>query len=257
MITEDQVVAMFAKANPVPSLDLLDPVEPLDPGHLEDRFERSRGMTELKTEKEQVSPRRAPWLVPALVTLAIVTAIVLFMASRGPQIATTPVDQATAFWVAVVDGDRDTAVSHLDPAVVESREASPWGRAFTLESQFAWYDVVGWQWTLDDCIETSEGAVECSVSARNAWTDALGEGPVMGTYVMEIGEEGITAMTDKFDGFGQQWSEVSFEPFAIWVEANHPADAMIMFDFEADVNPEILDLYEINTERFVQAKTEG
>ena len=32
---------------------------------------------------------------------------------------------------------------------------------------------------------------------------------------------------------------------------------MIMFDFEVDVNPEILDLYEINTERFVEANPEG
>ena len=31
MITDDQVVAMFAKANPVPSLDLLDPIEPVAP----------------------------------------------------------------------------------------------------------------------------------------------------------------------------------------------------------------------------------
>lgn len=257
MITEDQVVAMFAKANPVPSLDLLDPIEPVDPGHLEDRSERSWDMTELKTEKQQVSPRRPPWLVPALATLAIVTAIVLFMASRGPQIAATPIDQATAFWVAVVDGDRDTAVSHLDPAVVESREASPWGRAFTLEDQFAWYDVVGWQWALDHCIETREGAVECSVSARNAWTDALGEEPVTGTYIMEIGENGITAMVDKDEGFGRQWSEVSFGVFADWVERNNPRDAAIMFDFDVDVSPEILELYETNTERFVDAQTGG
>ena len=240
MITEDHVVAMFAKANPVPSLDLLDPIGPVNPGHLKDRSERSLDMTEMKTEKQQVSPRRPP-----------------FMASRGPQIAATPIDQATAFWVAVVDGDRDTAVSHLDPAVVESREASPWGRAFTLEDQFAWYDVVGWQWALDDCIETREGAVECSVSARNSWTDALGEEPVTGTYVMEIGENGITAMVDKDEGFGRQWSEVSFEVFADWVERHNPRDAAIMFDFDVDVSPEILELYETNTERFVDAQTGG
>jgi len=58
VITDDQVAAMFAKANPVPSLDLLDPVEPLDPGHLEDRSERSRDMTDIETIQPKKEERR-------------------------------------------------------------------------------------------------------------------------------------------------------------------------------------------------------
>ncbi len=49
MTFEDQVVALFAKANPVPSLDLLDVVEPLDMGHLADLPERSSAVTEAST----------------------------------------------------------------------------------------------------------------------------------------------------------------------------------------------------------------
>ena len=30
MITEEQVIALFVNANPVPSIDLLDPIGPLD-----------------------------------------------------------------------------------------------------------------------------------------------------------------------------------------------------------------------------------
>lgn len=256
MITEDKVVAMFAKANPVPSLDLLDPVERMDPGHLEDRSERSRAMTELKTteEHETAQPRRPRWLVPALVTVVIAVAIGMFMTSRGPQIATSPVDRATAFWVAVADGDREAAVAHLDPSAVEA--ANIYGRAFTLEGQFEWYEAVGFEWTLDECIETDQGNVECTVAGSNDWSDPLGQDPVPGTYLMGIGDRGITAIVDKDNSFADRWLPLMFEPFSIWVTANHPADAMIMWS-ESDVNPEILELFRINTARFVQAHTEG
>ncbi|HEX5671779.1 MAG TPA: hypothetical protein VFY46_03560 [Acidimicrobiia bacterium] len=257
MITEDQVVAMFAKANPVPSLDLLDPVEPLDPGHLEDRSKRSWEMTELKTEKQQVPPRQARWLVPALATLAIVTAIGLFMASRGPQIAATPVDMATAFWVAVADGDAEAAIAYVDPAAAtESGGANIFGRAHSLEGQFEWYESVGWQWTLDECIQTDQGQAECAVAGSNAWSDALGEEPVPGTYIMEVGPKGITAMVDKDEGFARRWGEVSFLVFADWVERNHPSDAAVMWS-DSDINQEILDLFEVNTARFVAEQTGG
>jgi hypothetical protein len=48
-----------------------------------------------------------------------------------------------------------------------------------------------------------------------------------------------------------------FEVFAGWVERNHPNDAEVMLDFEVDVNPEILNLYEVNTDRFVKARQGG
>ena len=41
MTIEDQIAALFANANPVPSLDVFDPVEPLDIDRLERRPERS------------------------------------------------------------------------------------------------------------------------------------------------------------------------------------------------------------------------
>ena len=48
---EDQVAALFANANPVPSLDLLDPVEALDMEHLAYLSERSSVMTDVETEE--------------------------------------------------------------------------------------------------------------------------------------------------------------------------------------------------------------
>ena len=54
MNIEDQVAVLFARANPVPSLDLLDPIDPVDIDALRDESERSSAMSEVKT----IEPRR-------------------------------------------------------------------------------------------------------------------------------------------------------------------------------------------------------
>jgi hypothetical protein len=259
VITDDQVAALFARANPVPSLDLLDPVEPVDIDSLREQSERSREMTEVKTPESSEDARRGnprPGLLvaaAAAVTLAI--GLGVFIASRGPLTPATPIDRATAFWTAMANGDRDTALALLAPGA-ESGRANTFGRAFTLPGQFDWYEAVRFRWALDQCLETPEGDIECMVSGRNAWSDALGVEPVPGTYVMEVGEDGITAIDDKQDSFASRWSPLVFERFFRWVEANYPADAAVMWA-DVDVTPEILDLFEINTQRFVEAQTGG
>jgi hypothetical protein len=256
VITEDQVAVLFAKANPVLSLDLLDPVEPVNLEHLEDRSERSRDMTELKTKGSGGEVRRwsqRPGLLVAAIAAAVLAiGIGVFMTSQGPQIAATPVDRATAFWVAMAAGDRETAIAQMATGATAVGRANTFGRAHTLQGQFDWYESVGFHWAIDECIETAEGEIECTVFGRNAWSDALGVEPVIGTFVMEVGEDGITEIAEKDESFTSQWLPLAFDVFAIWVWANHPADAAVMFT-DGDVNPEILDLYEINTERFVEA----
>ena len=59
MTDEDRIAALFAEANPVPSLDLLDPLEPLGIDPLEGRSKRSSVMTDLKTDRpESNNPRK-------------------------------------------------------------------------------------------------------------------------------------------------------------------------------------------------------
>ncbi len=170
--------------------------------------------------------------------------------------ATTEAEDATAFWVAMEAGDREAAIGYLDPAAAESGQANTFGRASTIDGQFDWYETVGWEWTLDACVEGEE-TVECRAAAHNAWSDALGVEPVTGTFVLTVGEDGITGIVDESDSFISQWSPMVFEVFANWVAANHPEDAEIMFDFSVDANQQILDLYEVNTERFVEAQESG
>lgn len=73
MTIEDQIVALFARANPVPSLDVFDAVEPLDIDRLEMRPERSSEVTATKTDKVMVEgPGRWRRLAPVLAIPVIV-----------------------------------------------------------------------------------------------------------------------------------------------------------------------------------------
>jgi hypothetical protein len=175
-----------------------------------------------------------------------------FVATRGPETA-APVDRATAFWEAVSAGDREIAVSYLDPVAAESGQANLFGRAATLDYQFDWYEAIGWQWALDQCVEVDGGHIECTVTARNDWSDAIGLEPIESVHVVEVGESGITEIIDKDENFRSQWIPQSFEVFDRWVSTHHPADAEIMFNRERDLYPEMLELYQINTERFAEA----
>jgi hypothetical protein len=168
----------------------------------------------------------------------------------------SPVEVATQFWEALADGDRDATMALVDPDAIDSPGLSPSGRAMTLEGQFDWYDSVGWEWQLESCSEVDDGAIECTASARNSWSDSLGVVPVTGTFHVDVGDGGVTGLADR-SGFGSLWAPSVFRVFAAWVDTNHPADAATMFDFDVDVNEEILGLYEVNTSRFVEAQSDG
>lgn len=99
--------------------------------------------------------------------------------------------------------------------------------------------------------------VECTATATNAWSDALGIEPVTGTFRVRFGDNGIGAVDNLADSFIRQWSPRAFEPFAAWVRDNHPDDASVMFDLDEDVNSQIVELYATNTDRFVDAQQVG
>ena len=201
------------------------------------------------------SQSRGLFLGAAVAAVVIAIGIGVFIASRPPN-ATTSLDRSTAFWMAVSDGDRETAIAYLDPSQVENGLANTFGRAHTIEGQFDWYEAVGFRWALDHCVETAEGAIECMVTGRNDWSEALGVAPVPGTFIMNVGESGITDISEKRESFRIQWLAQVYDIFFGWVETHHPEDAPIMWN-DSDVTPEVLELFEINTARFVQAETEG
>ncbi len=171
------------------------------------------------------------------------------------EAAASPTDQATEFWEAVASGDVEAATAAVDPGALESGSVNLFGRAATLDAQFDWYEAVGWEWALDECVESEDGSPVCTVTATNSWSDALGVEPVGGTYQIEVSETGITGIEDVGAPFIERWSPRAFEVFANWVVDNHPDDADVMFDFSVSTNDEILELYRVNSERFVEAQS--
>ena len=190
------------------------------------------GLASCGQQSEQAIPSTPP--VPETTTVA----------------SSAKVEHAIAFWEALAAGDRQAALALVDSTGLKN---PPFGRAFTLEGQFDWYEAVGWKWTLEECGRARTATVECTAAGRNAWSDALGVDPVAGTFVVRFGTDGITYVTEKHESFFSKWHPLVFEIFADWVVANHPDDADVMFDL-VDVNPEILDLYAVNTRRFVDAQ---
>lgn len=169
--------------------------------------------------------------------------------------APSPAEVATEFWQAIADNDWETALTFVDPDLVDSPEVTTFGRANTLEGQFDWYEAVDWQWRLEECVTLGDDA-ECTALATNAWSEALGVDPIPGTFVVEFGENGIIAMKDTWPPFAREWAPQVFNIFNEWVLANHPDDWAIMTE-DVDVDPEILRVYEANTARFIEAQQEN
>lgn len=84
---EDQVAALFANANPVPSLDLLDAVEPLDMEHLA-LSARSSEMTEVKTEEMKPErPGRRPRIALAVAMGVIAVVAIGLLVNNDSEVA--------------------------------------------------------------------------------------------------------------------------------------------------------------------------
>lgn len=226
MSSEDQVVALFAKANPVPSLSMLDPVEPVDVGHLIHRSERSSEMLDVKTAEtpERVSRRRrfAPALVLGLITFAT---LAILVGRPGPL--ASPIDVANAHMEARANLDTERALSLF------AGDATVREEGFGLEEYsdlWAWYRSIGWEWEPDGCEQrsTSEngGLVRCTYQFENDMSRALDHPPVTGEVNMLVSEGRITQLVSYLDI--RQFSDV-WEAFLTFVSENHPNDVDTMY----------------------------
>lgn len=256
MITDDQVVALFAKANPVPSLDLIDPVAPVSPGRLEDPSERSREMTDLKTvdSNDASRPRRA-WLVPALAGLAVVVGLAVVPAwDRGPA---SPQEVADAYMEARQDLDTKaiTGLFAPDATVLEDD--------FDLSEMPAlieFWRATGWDWTPTGCTEIVSGPAfntfTCGYEFENDWTRVLDHPPVTGAITLVIGGEEIsqiTSLTSYIDvsQLNDVWGAV-----IDWMTANHPDDTRTMYTDDMshpELDPAAIALWERYTDEYVAA----
>lgn len=249
MTTEDQIVALFAKANPVPSLDLFDPFEPLDVTHLGDRSERSSVMTDLKTDKTKVKgPGRWPRLALGLAIPVIAVVALVMLVNRDSGVVASPESVATAFMDAFARHDENAARELVAPdGTYDFDQNNPPGI-------FDWERAVGWEYINQGCEESSSGSdgtlVDCSVLQQNDWMRALVLEPEAGNFEILVADRQIQAVTftESTDGGMSE----AYGAFRAFIRENHPDDDATMFGPGDQFlrNPESIALFEQYTDEF-------
>jgi hypothetical protein len=104
------------------------------------------------------------------------------------------VQVARAYWEAIAAPDPDAAVALIDPGIPSEVWVQPAGRGRTLAELMEWYDANGWEWEVGDCTDQGDGAVDCDVVVRTAWSDALGIAPLATPYRVGVSDEGASRL---------------------------------------------------------------
>lgn len=215
-----------------------------------------------KPPTPKVAPRPGPstsWLAAAAVVAILVGVVAVGALARSSAreaelaAASTPAARATAFWRAVEAADVPAILAEVDPDV-DSPAMTIFGPASTMGQQFDWYKSIGFEWQLDRCLDVSPTQANCTVSASNTWSDALGQEPISATFAVQLNDDGVVNVDDVSNAFFGRWFPEVGDQFKAWVEINHPDDAEVMFGRDTAAHPEILKLYEVNTTRFVEAQ---
>jgi hypothetical protein len=249
MTIEDQVVALFAKANPVPSLDVLDPIEPLDIDSLRDTSERRREMSDVQTIKPRKEARGTRW-APVLVTALVAVAAVAVLASRDvfDTQPATPVELADAYYVAVNEHDFEAVAALFAPGT---------DRSF-IEEQVNLEDwwlgaALGWRVVLQGCQEVSQGddGLVCAYTETTDLTDVLGLEPQTGQVRLLIEDGHIMSLIETTGSEGDTFEVLS--TFREWLAENHPddVDTVISPSLMVQDTPESRALWEQYVDEFV------
>jgi hypothetical protein len=255
---EDQVVALFAKANPVPSLDLLDPVEPLDMERLEHLSERNSIMTEVETiQPNREEPQRWPRVALGL-AMGVIAVVALGILVNRESVVASPVSVATAY----MDANSEYDVNGMWELLAPDSEAKLAGlAALTLAND--WARAVGWAEINQGCEEISTDStgtlVACPFIRQTDWILALGLKPVTNNiYEILVAEGQIQSVveTDNGDISGAGEIKEASAMFELWVTRNHPDDIATMYGSGGEWlnDPAAIALYEKYTDEFVASQ---
>lgn len=256
MTKEDQIVALFARANPVPSLDLLDPVEPLDMENLASLSERSSVMTDIETIQPKKEERRTrPRLVPALVIVAIALVAIPIVLNRQIFVGEpeTPVKLAVAWMDALNTHDGNAAAALMAPdGLYDGEEPS------MIPGWFDYDRAIGSVYSFEECVETSSGpdgtVVECPILQEDDRTRALLLEPSPGRYEFLV-EEGQIRSADSYLDNGGDYAR-AWQAFDVWLRENQNLDLTTMYIMAGvpERSPEALVLWEQYVDEFVASQ---
>jgi hypothetical protein len=171
--------------------------------------------------------------VAAAVVLVLIGAVIYFrgreetpVVTQPPEESATPVEIATAFLEAYSTFDVDEAFTYLAADVV--------GLGTIEEERLSarFLQAIGDKTILGPCEETgtepTRTVVHCTFDWHQLRSDEIGLGPYEGDYDITIEERKVVAFS--IEGSIADFSPQIWEPFAAWVQANHPDDVAVMYD---------------------------
>lgn len=168
------------------------------------------------------------WLAAgALAAVVVLVGSIAWVSRTAPGVDSasesiaTPVDVAMAFIEARDAHDLETTRTLLAPgAVINDTVRSLEG----YEVEFQIDEILGWQLTVDQCVERSLGPpveIRCDYTHDTAWSRALGhESLPGGTFTFDIQDGQILKVTHFFNTGGL--TDLAWKPFVWWVRDTHP-----------------------------------
>jgi hypothetical protein len=149
----------------------------------------------------------------------------------------TAIEVAQGFVEAYGAFDADRAISYLAKdadvrgLITEYNEEAA-GTLEQLPLVLAWLEATGHQQMLDSCVEQSSSAagiaVRCTYDFHAMSSDELGLGPYRGSYFdLTVRDGEVVRATGNVEI--SEFSPQMWEPFVDWMDANHPADADVMY----------------------------
>lgn len=176
----------------------------------------------------------------------------------APTSTTTPADPvvvATEYWEALERLDDPDAAKIAAPFVGPTLSSFV-ERAETPNEQLAWLEAVGWNWELLGCEEDGLITAVCTVASGNAWSEALGWTPIETDYLVEVANGRAESFTWEENTHWGRWDQEVVGVFRDFVESEHPDDAARMWADGAPVDGQLIDLFALNTDRFVEFRNE-
>ena len=145
------------------------------------------------------------------------------------------------------DSEDAEALFHPEAIVVDTPLAGPAQQA----DLFAFFEAVDWRWLAVDCEEARlDGSADlrtglhdpsepvevvCGYRSENAWSRAIGSGPIAGQFRIAVQDGLVVEMYHDYDVV--TWEVEVVAPFRAWIENTAPEAVDIVWTTETFVRP--------------------
>lgn len=233
-MTLDQIDRLVRRANPVPNLTALEPLDA--PVLIEQRRTEMQTHDRVIIDDEGGEPTQGRNL---LIGIAAAAAIILgALLLLRPLTSDEPVadDQpatsmqiATEFLTAIASRNADRAISLLSTEAL-----SELGGIETLRSEFRWQEASGFELLPGTCQEAgstpTETFVECPYDYHGIRSAEQGLGPYTGSRFLLTIRDGVIVLVRDLIVFTENgFADQMWEPFASWLAQNYEVDGPSMY----------------------------